>query len=144
MSEDLYFARRSFAYGDGAGVELDYGQVVELSGQRNDKKLIEYGHLVKFDSHGGRVKPVECNKCGHRFIDPGVVTTHGRKRHPQRERTEFETLQLLEAEDKRLSTMAPLNETLDSIGGAAQPTIQTAPTAPVARKRGRPKKQASI
>ena len=130
MTEQLYFARRCFTYGI-PGQDLDFGQVITLSGVRNDEKLLEYGHLVKFDTKGGRVAPVECNKCGSKFADPGVLMRHGSKRHPISARTQQQEDEMLENEDRFIAQIAPLN-----MGGES---IEVQPSK---KRRGRPPKSA--
>lgn len=130
------YARRPFVYGGQTGPELtlDPGQVLDLQGTPRDEKLLEYGHLARFNGQGGRVVPVPCNRCGALFVDPSAVTAHGRKRHPERPRDQYAEMVAAEQEDRMLTRTAPLRETLDRIEVTTE-----APQAPK-RGRGRPRK----
>lgn len=72
----LYFARRSFGYGD---VNLDPGQVVSLGGFKNDEKLVRLGYLA--ESTPG-VSLVQCKFCGGKFVSDSQLNAHGLMRHP--------------------------------------------------------------
>lgn len=128
----LYFARRPFEYGVPSQT-LDFGQVVALGGFRTDEKLIEYGHLAPFKTSPTH-SPLECNRCGARFVDHQPLIMHGRKRHPETPRSHQEEDQFLDAEAKRLDRDVPLN-----MGGG---TVEVH-TEPVKKRRGRPPKSAS-
>ncbi len=71
-----FWAARPFGYGDVA--MLDVGQVIEIEvgQQRNDEKLIRLGLLREV----GR-QPVQCGKCGAKFIDEGHLNRHGKSQH---------------------------------------------------------------
>lgn len=71
-----FWAARPFGYGDVA--MLDVGQVIEIEvgQQRNDEKLIRLGLLREVGSH-----PVQCGKCGAKFIDEGHLNRHGKNQH---------------------------------------------------------------
>jgi len=57
---------------------LDVGQVIEIEpGQaRNDEKLIRLGLLREASE-----KPVQCGKCGARFLNDGFLGQHGKRQH---------------------------------------------------------------
>lgn len=75
-----FWAARPFGYGNEYPM-LDPGQVIEIEpGQHpNDEKLIRLGLLRELGSD----KPVQCGKCGARFINDGMLNRHGRRNHAQ-------------------------------------------------------------
>lgn len=99
MAKQSFWAARPFGYGEIP--MLDVGQVIEIEvGQeRNDEKLIRLGLLREVDR-----KPVQCGKCGAKFIDDGHLNRHGRAHH---ERSYVEAGRL-EAPNADLTTAAEL------------------------------------
>jgi hypothetical protein len=71
----LYFARRYFGY---AGQELERGEVVGLTGLRNDARLVELGYVRALQPSD---VALPCRVCAKRFIDHDSREHHGRKAH---------------------------------------------------------------
>lgn len=70
------YARRGFEY---LGKVLDFGQLFELSGARNDEKLTRLGYVQEFT---GKPKDVaKCRVCGAEFISESFRDRHGNARH---------------------------------------------------------------
>jgi hypothetical protein len=68
-----YYARRPFTYG---GQPFDREQVLQLTGQPNDERLVRLGYLAELDR-----APVACNRCAATFRTTGALEIHGTKRH---------------------------------------------------------------
>jgi hypothetical protein len=76
-SAELVFARRpGWTYGDSP--PLDFGQVFELTGQRNDSRLLDLGLVARVEK-GTAI--VGCGRCGARFATDRDLNMHGGKRH---------------------------------------------------------------
>lgn len=76
MATEYYARRGNFFYGD---LRLDVGQILGvLKGERNDAKMLDLGILAPV---APGVRPVQCGKCGGRFIADGMLNMHGRARH---------------------------------------------------------------
>lgn len=113
----LFWARRPFDYND---LSLDRGQVVALTGARNDKKLDRLGYVVALRKTD-QVFP--CRHCDAQFVDLNTLNAHGERRHADRARrpnlpdsprgitvdeNAAETQQF-EREQRRADQEAPLN-----------------------------------
>lgn len=77
MAKQAFWAARPFGYGDIP--MLDVGQVIEIEvgQQRNDEKLIRLGLLREL----GGERPVQCGKCGLKFLNDGHLNRHGKNQH---------------------------------------------------------------
>lgn len=71
----LYFARRPFGY---AGKDLDREQLVKLTGQRNDAKLVDLKYLALAPDG---TRPYPCRVCGAEFLSQASRDAHGQRRH---------------------------------------------------------------
>lgn len=133
-----YYARRPFDYDEES---FDHGQVIELTGQRNDEKLLRLGYVAEIP---GSVHSLsECGPCGgKKFIGAGERDAHGKQRHSDRfaglsdvdrAAAEEEAADKLE---KRLERVAPIHfdRTKASIdageGAAVVTTKEPGPSAP--------------
>jgi hypothetical protein len=70
-----YRMRRPGRYG---GQTYDRDQVLELTGQPNDERLVRLGYIEAITPE---LTPVPCGECGARFLTAGALESHGRKRH---------------------------------------------------------------
>lgn len=114
MATEYYWARRPFTY---AGTDLDRGQILTLTGARNDDKLTRLGYL---DAYNGKVRDlVECTECGAKFISHDARIAHHEKRHRDRELTPHQEDSRIDREEKMLEAVAPLHldQTAASRGG---------------------------
>jgi len=70
------WAKRAYEYG---AVHLERGQLIVLSGQHNDARLVELGYLVpvREDSSTGR----GCSECERVFISQEFVNMHRARVH---------------------------------------------------------------
>jgi hypothetical protein len=94
--------------------------VFKLRGYPNDEKFVRLGYVEQLK---GKVSPVECNRCGKRFVDLGALQMHGRMRHPEN-MTEEEMLERIEEYEQQV---APLYwdrtaATLDPVSAAHEAT----------------------
>lgn len=102
-----YWARRPFKY---AGQNLDRGQVFELIGAINDEKLVRMEYIVEL---GSRAETYECSECGSQFVEMGMRTAHGNKRHgpraidPDKDPEAYD--RAVEREMRQMEQVAPLN-----------------------------------
>lgn len=102
-----YWARRPFKY---AGQELDRGQVFHLVGATNDEKLIRMEYIVIL---GAKAETYECSECGAEFVEMGMRTSHGNKRHgpraidPDKDPAAYD--RAIEREMRQMEQLAPLN-----------------------------------
>jgi hypothetical protein len=120
MAKKTFWAARPFGYGEFP--MLDVGQVieVEVGQQRNDESLIRLG---LFRELGGE-KPVQCGKCGSKFLNERYLNQHGKGQHSMsaidlgrsetpdadaRTATEIERLRMLEAADEYAEKNVPLD-----------------------------------
>lgn len=110
---DRVWARRPLTY---CGKMLDRGQVLDLTGAVNDERLTRLGYLEVIKSR--TAKTFECGVCGAQFVDEGMRTGHGEKRH--RGKDEGITAVAMpvgvgmidttgDAEERRLEQVAPLH-----------------------------------
>jgi hypothetical protein len=96
----LYFARRPLGYN---GEDLDRGQIVAFTGQRNDEKLIRLGYVLSLLPGDSQF---QCRKCAAKFIDQQSREWHGQKRH--------------EADDRPEVPFSPRGATVDDTAAASQ------------------------
>jgi hypothetical protein len=76
---ELYMVRRPFpAY---ANLPADRGRLLELSGARNDEKLVRLGFLEPFTKKAKLRELPMCGVCGAYFAEEGFLTTHGDLHH---------------------------------------------------------------
>jgi hypothetical protein len=77
MSKKSFWAARPFGYGEIP--MLDVGQVIEIEvgQQRNDEALIRLGLLRDL----GGERPVQCGKCGSKFLNDRFLNRHGKDQH---------------------------------------------------------------
>ena len=66
------------------GQPVDRGQIIDLVGLPNDEKLIRLGYIVETKEKSPTV--LECGECGALFLEDAARNSHGRRRHPHRER----------------------------------------------------------
>lgn len=98
----LYWATRPFGY---VGLELDRGQIFEMTGARNDEKLVRLGYVQQYTGKANDL--VECAVCGGRFIGHNERIQHHEKRHVARD--PWAEDEMAEREERRLAEIAPLN-----------------------------------
>lgn len=100
-TKQRHWATRPFDY---AGNELDRGQIVELTGQVNDEKLLRLGYVRPYE---GLVKDlVQCPECGKEFYDHEPKIAHVRLRHADLDEVELD--RLLEREERVAERLTPL------------------------------------
>jgi hypothetical protein len=113
----LFWSRRAIEY---CGLELDRGQVIALTGARNDKKLDRLGYITALRKTD-EVYP--CRHCAGQFVDLNTLNAHGARRHADKDRrpslpdsarglTVDETAadaQQFERAQKQADQIAPLN-----------------------------------
>ena len=81
-SKKIHVARwDNFQYGQSF---VDRGQVIELSGSRNDDKLLRLGYITESTEKEHTL--LTCGECEAIFISDNSRNAHGRRRHPQRAR----------------------------------------------------------
>ena len=97
------WARRPFQYQE---MDLDRGQLFELRGAPNDEKLERLGYVAALEKG---TETYECGECGAKFVDMGMRSGHGQKRHPSVPRTPQEQERFEEREEAMLIQQAPLN-----------------------------------
>lgn len=75
---ELFWARRPFEY---MGQSLDRGQLIPLTGARNDEKLIRLGYVTALRKTD---QVFDCNFCAGKFVDLSTRDGHCDKRHSQK------------------------------------------------------------
>ena len=95
-------------------MHVDHGQVLALSGARNDEKLVRLGYFTPLV---GTPRLAECGVCGAKFLDDQLRDEHGRKTHKRRSWEEGEAIDqaghgyvdaLGDGDEARVSTLSPL------------------------------------
>jgi len=99
----LHWATRPFDYGS---LSLDRGQIFDMTGARNDEKLLRLGYVEVYD--GGRDALAQCSECGALFVGHNMRIGHHEKRHAQRHLTPDEQDRLAEREERMLEKVAPI------------------------------------
>jgi len=132
MSE-MYAARRSMTYGrNGEEKQLDRGQILQLTGEVNDEKLVRLAY-VELVSKG--VTIVECGKCGARFKTDETLASHGRERHRNLKLTPKEEDERTDKRHKFEDAIAPLDmtKTKASLGESTSNVVTTQKRTPKKR-----------
>lgn len=75
-----HFARRPLKY-DGTWYDRD--QLIQLTGQPNDERLVRLGYVLAVESKDAK-KLSTCNQCGGQFRTVGALEAHGELRHTER------------------------------------------------------------
>jgi hypothetical protein len=98
------FARRGgFEY---LGKPLDFGQLFELAGARNDEKLVRLGYVQEWT--GKPKDAAKCRVCGAEFISESYRDRHGNARHSERALTPDQEDAQAERDDRFAAEVAPI------------------------------------
>lgn len=97
------WARRPFGYGS---LALDRGQVFELTGARNDDKLLRLGYCEEW--RGKKADAHECPACGAKFIGGNERAGHYERRHVRVELSPEEEDRRSDREESFLAEVAPI------------------------------------
>lgn len=97
------WARRPFQYGD---KNLDRGQVFELSGARNDERLLRLGYCEETKRKKGELS--ECSACGALFVGGNERAGHYERVHVRVNLTPDEEDRRFDRQEKFLEEVAPI------------------------------------
>lgn len=109
------FARRGgFEY---LGKSLDFGQLFELSGSRNDEKLLRLGYVTEWN---GKPRDVaKCRVCGAEFVSEAYRDRHGNARHTEQTPDQEDAQAERDAKFSEQVAPIPWEKTAAAQGGAA-------------------------
>ena len=97
------WARRPFQYGD---KQLDRGQVFDLTGSRNDERLLRLGYVEEIKR--ARKDLHECAACGALFVGGNERAGHYERRHVRVNLSPDEEDRRIDREERMLNEVAPI------------------------------------